>query len=58
LPPPDPRLRSGRDCGRALFVVAVADLSGGAVVATVDPRDITRLAVHANNVLTADIGEP
>lgn len=32
------------------FVVAVADLEGGAVVATVDVADLARLATHASNV--------
>ncbi len=29
------------------FVVAVGDLAGGAVIATVDPQDLSRLAAHA-----------
>lgn len=37
------------------FVVAVGDLAGGAVVATVDVGDMERLAVHASNVHVADI---
>jgi hypothetical protein len=37
------------------FTVAVADLAGGAVVATTDPRDIRRLAVYAERVVVADI---
>lgn len=38
------------------FVIAVADLSGGAVVATVDTADLDQLAAHASNVVIADIG--
>lgn len=38
------------------FVIAVADLSGGAVVATVDTTDLDQLATHASNVVIADIG--
>ena len=38
------------------FVVAVADLAGGAVIATVDASDLERLAAHASNVTVADIG--
>lgn len=38
------------------FVIAVADLSGGAVVATVDTTDLDQLAAHASNVVIADIG--
>lgn len=38
------------------FVVAVGDLAGGAVVATVDTRDLKRLAPHADGVVVADIG--
>ncbi|MHB1583845.1 MAG: PIN domain-containing protein [Acidimicrobiales bacterium] len=37
------------------FVVAVADLSGGAVIATVDKNDLDRLAAHATNVQVAKI---
>lgn len=37
------------------FVVAVGDLAGGAVVATVDPDDMNRLAAHATHVVTADL---
>lgn len=52
-------VRAGRLLGSAglgseqaidAFVVAVADLLGGAVVATVDERDLGRLALHAANV--------
>jgi len=38
------------------FVVAVADLAGGAVIASVDAGDMTRLAAHAEGVVVADIG--
>ncbi|MGH2728346.1 MAG: hypothetical protein ACRDKS_15360 [Actinomycetota bacterium] len=37
------------------FTVAVADLAGGAVVATSDPRDLIRLAGQATRVSVADI---
>lgn len=37
------------------FVVAVADLAGGAVVATGDPKDLRRLAAHASSVAAAPI---
>jgi len=37
------------------FVVAVGDLAGGAVVATADPKDLVRLAAHANAVAIASI---
>ncbi len=37
------------------FVVAVGDLAGGAVVATVDPDDMNRLAAHATHVVTAEL---
>ncbi|HXY94966.1 MAG TPA: hypothetical protein VEP49_21075 [Acidimicrobiia bacterium] len=37
------------------FVVAVAGLAGGAVVATVDTRDMDRLA-HTASVVIAGIG--
>jgi predicted nucleic acid-binding protein len=48
--------RSGSEHAVDAFVVAVADLAGGAVIATVDPDDLHRLAGHAGNVVTADIG--
>jgi predicted nucleic acid-binding protein len=37
------------------FVVAVADLAGGAVIATVDIRDMERLSTYASNVAIADL---
>lgn len=37
------------------FIVAVADLAGGAIVATVDVDDLELLAGHASNVVVADI---
>jgi hypothetical protein len=37
-------------------LVAVADLAGGAIIATVDPSDMNRLAANARSVITADIG--
>lgn len=48
--------RSGSEHAVDAFVVAVADLAGGAVIATVDTRDMDRLAAHTANVVTADIG--
>jgi predicted nucleic acid-binding protein len=38
------------------FIVAVADLSGGAVVATVDTDNLRQLASYASHVAIADIG--
>ena len=38
------------------FVVAVADLVGGAVVATVDPSDLEVLADYATGVTVEDVG--
>ena len=37
------------------FIVAVADLAGGAIVATVDVDDLELLAGHVSNVVVADI---
>jgi predicted nucleic acid-binding protein len=48
--------RSGSEHAVDAFVVAVADLAGGAVIATVDPQDMSRLAAHAAHVAIADIG--
>lgn len=47
--------RAGSERAVDAFVVAVADLAGGAVIATVDARDIGRLAVHASHVVVADV---
>lgn len=38
------------------FLVADADLRGGAVIATVDPGDLRRLASAASRVRVADLG--
>jgi len=38
------------------FIVAVADVGGGGLVATDDVQDIQVLAAHASNVAVADIG--
>jgi predicted nucleic acid-binding protein len=48
--------RRGSEHAVDAFVVAVADLAGGAVVATVDTRDLDRLAAHATDVAIVDIG--
>lgn len=49
-------VRAGSEMAVDAFVVAVADLAGGAVVATVDDTDLSRLADHATNVVVKDIG--
>jgi predicted nucleic acid-binding protein len=46
---------AGSELAVDAFVVAVADLARGAVVATVDTGDLTRLASHATNVTVASI---
>lgn len=46
---------TGSELAVDAFLVAVADLLGGAVVATTDPQDLTRLATHATNVTVADL---
>ena len=50
--------RAGAGSGLAVdaFVVAVADLAGGALVATADVKDLERLASFASNVTVVDIG--
>jgi len=57
-------VRAGRLLGAAAarselavdaFVVAVADLAGGAVIATTDVEDLGRLATHADRVVIAAI---
>ena len=49
------RVRAGSEMAVDAFTVAVADLAGGAVVATTDPSDLSRLATHAAHVVVADI---
>ena len=49
--------RSGSEHAIDAFVVAVADLAGGAIIATVDPRDMQRLAGHAAGVAIVDIAK-
>lgn len=46
---------AGTELAVDAFIVAVADLAGGAVIATVDVGDIERLAAHADHVVAADI---
>lgn len=46
---------AGSELAVDAFVIAVADLAGGAVVATVDASDLGMLAAHAVNVFVADI---
>jgi predicted nucleic acid-binding protein len=48
-------VRAGSEMAVDAFTVAVADLSGGAIVATTDPRDLERLASHATGVVIADV---
>ncbi len=47
--------RSGSENAVDAFVVAVADLEGGAVIATTDTEDIERFASYASYVGVADI---
>jgi predicted nucleic acid-binding protein len=48
-------VRRGSEHAVDAFVVAVADIEGGAVVATVDVEDMQRLASHAKNVRVVSI---
>lgn len=43
-------VKRGSELAVDAFVVAVADLAGGAIVATVDLDDMRRLAAHASDV--------
>lgn len=49
-------IRAGSELAVDAFVVAVAELAGGAVVATVDRSDMESLAAYASNVTVADVG--
>jgi predicted nucleic acid-binding protein len=48
-------IRSGSELAVDAFVVAVGDLAGGAVVATVDLTDLRPLAEHATAVLIVPV---
>jgi predicted nucleic acid-binding protein len=48
-------INAGSQLAVDAFVIAVADLAGGAVVASVDVTDLKRLAAHAKRVVIADI---
>ena len=48
-------VRAGSELAIDAFIVAVADLTGGAVIATTDAGDLTRLAAHAENVMVASL---
>lgn len=50
------KVDAGSEMAVDAFVVAVADLAGGAIVATVDVKDLSRLAAHASHVHVSDIG--
>jgi predicted nucleic acid-binding protein len=49
------KVRSGSELAMDAFTVAVADLNGGAIIATTDSKDLERLAAHASRVVVADI---
>jgi predicted nucleic acid-binding protein len=51
------RIGSGSELAVDAFVVAVAELAGGAVVATTDGRDVRLLAESARHVRVVDISE-
>lgn len=46
---------AGSDLAVDAFVVAVADLAGGAVIATTDTADLGRLGAHASAVTVASV---
>lgn len=46
---------AGSELAVDAFVIAVADLEGGAIIASVDVSDMERLAAHATKVVVADI---
>lgn len=49
------RIRAGSQLAVDAFLVASADVLGGAIVATSDPDDLRRLAAHTSNVTIADL---
>ena len=48
-------VRSGSAMAVDAFVVAAADVNGGAIIATADPRGMKRLAAHAEGVKVVDV---
>lgn len=46
---------AGSELAIDAFIVAVADLAGGAIIATADPKDLKRLSEQAIGVTVADI---
>jgi len=50
-------VRAGSELAVDAFSVAIADLAGGAIIATTDVDDLERLAAHANGVTIEDIGD-
>lgn len=49
-------VRAGSELAVDAFTVAVADVAGGAIVATTDPDDLERLAARAKHVVVVDVG--
>lgn len=49
------RVGAGSELAVDAFVVAVADLEGGAIIASRDVSDMERLAAHATKVIVADL---
>jgi predicted nucleic acid-binding protein len=49
------KVRAGSEMAVDAFTVAVADLAGGAIIATADTHDLKRLAAYASRVVIADI---
>ncbi len=49
------KVRAGSEMAVDAFTVALADIAGGGIIATTDPKDLTRLAAHASRVLIADV---
>jgi predicted nucleic acid-binding protein len=49
------RVSAGSEMAVDAFTVAAADLAGGALIATTDPKDLARLAAHARGVVITEI---
>jgi predicted nucleic acid-binding protein len=53
------RVRAGSELAVDAFTVAAADIAGGAVIASSDPKDMRRLAQHCTDVAIAVLdGKP
>lgn len=49
------KIEAGSELAVDAFVIATADLAGGAIVATADPKDMRRLAAYCRDVVVTPL---